>query len=76
MVSHNIKRLSPPKKYSRHFSNAKIQPNNSLSVANHLLSKLNKNLEKYSIRWHSLNISYSRSNPVAKPEVSARTFLG
>ena len=74
MVSHNIKGF--PTKYGRQFSNAKMQPNISLSVADHLLSTSDKRLEKYSIGCHSLSISYSKIAPVVKPEVSARTLLG
>ena len=53
-----------------------MQPNISLSVADHLLSISDKCLEKYSIGCHSLSISYSKIAPLVKPEVSARTLLG
>ena len=65
-----------PTKYSHHFSNAKMQPNIYLLVADLLLSTSNKHLEKYFIGCHSLSISYSEIVPVAKPEVSTRTLLG
>ena len=74
MVSHNIKGF--PTKYSRHFSNAKIQSNISLSVADHLLSTADKCLDKYSIGCHSLSISYSKIPPLEKAKVSARILLG
>ena len=57
-------------------SNAKMQPNISLSVADHLLSTSDKRLEKCSIGCHSLSTSYSKITPVVKPEVLTRTLLG
>ena len=52
-----------------------MQPNISLSIADHLLSTSDKRLEKYSIGCYSLSISYSKISPVAKPEVSTRNLL-
>ena len=51
-----------------------MQPNISLSAADHLLSTSDKCLEKHSIGRHCLSISYSKVVPVAKPKVSARTL--
>ena len=65
-----------PIKHGCHFSNTKIQPNISLSVADHLLSTSDKCLEKYFTGCYYLFISYSNIAPVVKPEVSARTLLG